>query len=74
MLLKKNNKKRNKSTGTISKSNFLGLQVLHCSRLLIVKGVYHVMVSTVEPLQGTDSELLSSDQFCSSSHNSCCYD
>lgn len=54
--------------------NFLGVRVLLCSRLQRVKGVYHVMVSTVEPLQGTDSKLLSSNQFCSSSHNSCCYD
>lgn len=45
---------------------------LQCA--LIVKGVYHVMVSTVELLQGTDSKLLSSDQFCSSSHNGGRYD
>ena len=51
--------------------NFLGLwAAFGCDS----EGVYHVMVSTVEPLPGQDSKLLFSDQFCSSSHNDCCYD
>lgn len=62
----------NKFSLAISETNFPGLCVLHWA--LIVKGVYHVLVSTVEPLQGADSKLLFSDQFCSSSHNGCCYD
>ena len=34
-----------------------------------MKGVYHVMVSSEDPLQGTDSKLLFSGQLGSSSHN-----
>lgn len=60
-------------TVAIGEANFLWLPVVHCSGL-IVKGVYHVMVSTVEPLQRADSQAPFSDQFCSSSYNGYCSD